>query len=279
MIGNINLFTTNNQQFAGITDRLNQFSPIEQLTYTHKTLESEFPIANDEMNIFVSLSYESIVGKISQLKPSNTCYICSNVNEQIVEHSKNLSLIGIQRHLLSPKNPNTDKIIFLGDLQDGIKATEPLIRDSELLIFDFNALRRSEVSNLKTSGPSGIYSEQATQLFRYAGMTERNKNIVLLNYSDELQDLLCQLIWYYAEAAHSRFPDHPYFSNTVSEYVVELVSINKTISFFKSKASGRWWVKVPEIDENRWSACNYEDYESACNDEISHSLLEIIASD
>ena len=278
MIRKINLFTENKQQFQGISNTLDQFTLLEQLTYTHKSLESDDLLASDEMNIIVNPSIDSLIEKISKIKPYNTCYVCSNVNEQIVEHSTNLRLIGIQRHLLSQKKYTAMKVLFLGDLQEGIKATEPLIRESELMIFDFNVLRRSEVGNLKISGPSGLYSEQATQLFRYAGMTEKNKTIALLNYSEELQDLLSQLIWYFAEAAHKRFPDHPYFSDTVNEYVVELDSIDKTISFFKSKASGRWWVKVPEIEENRWSACNYEDYESACKDEISNSLLEIIAS-
>ncbi len=232
-------------------------------------------LAIDEILVFVSEDANSIDNYIEKTEPKNIAFISSSFPKHMNKKFK--SAIGLQRHLISNDSELPGSALYLGELKESVAITEPLIRECDLLIFDMNVLRKSELGINSKAGPSGIYSEEATQMFRYAGMSETNKFILIINYNNDFKDLVSQFLWYYSEAASRRFPDHPYFSSSVNEYVVNMKSLDKSISFFKSKVSGRWWVKIPEIQENKWKACNYEDYQQACEDDLSSNLLELIS--
>lgn len=228
---------------------------------------------NDNSEIEDALIIEILDKQNPPLSTNNSAaYITSTLNYDT--YNTNISYIGIQRQLchVEPEEQENN-IKFLNALKNDIKVAEPNIRDTENLIFDFNVLRKAEVNHLSFAYPSGLFSEEATQLFRYAGLSESNRKVIIINYDPLLADLLAQFIWYYGEGVDLRTPDHPYFKENVIEYVVDLPSLEHSLSFYKSKITGRWWYKIPNLETNKWKACEYEDYLKACEDELSDEVI------
>ena len=230
---------------------------------------------SDVTIVYINSSEKITASLQDYIDGNDISYVSANPHPSFLECALSVRCIADQRHLLELIDSES---VSLGDLKNSIHVCEPHIRESSLFVFDLNAIRGSDVKNESFSYPSGLFSEDATQMFRYAGMNELNKAAVINNVTQNLLPLICQFIWYYAEAAAIRYPDHPYFENTVNEYIVNVDSLELSISFYKSKSSGRWWVKVPDIPENKWKSCSYEDYVDACNDELSPQLLNIISA-
>jgi hypothetical protein len=261
-----------------LISKIREYAPLKTIKFKPSNSQELSELRANEVIFYIFQSNQDYIQTIKEeFISSPTCYITAKPKERIESVLSNNNYIGIQRHLFPINIDLDDALLSLGDLKNGINKSEPLIRECENIIFDFDVLRKSEVKNESFAFPSGLFSEEVTQMFRYAGLSEVNRKVCIINFKPEFEDLLAQMIWYYAEAAAIRFPDHPYFSNSVNEYVVNMKSLDKTISFFKSKISGRWWVKVPDISQNKWRACSYEDYREACKDEISGELLKIFS--
>lgn len=278
MINIIHLSSVNAHLSEILLSKFRVYAPLKTIKFKPTTSQDIGELRANEVVFYIFESKDDYIQTIqNEFISSPTCYITAKPKEKIESVLNNNNYIGIQRHLYPINIDLDDALLSLGDLKNGINKSEPLIRECENIIFDFDVLRKSEVNNESFAYPSGLFSEEVTQMFRYAGLSEVNRKVAILNFNPGLENLLAQMIWYYAEAASIRFPDHPYFSNSVNEYVVNMKSLDKTISFFKSKISGRWWVKVPDINQNKWRACSYEDYREACKDEISGELLKIFS--
>ncbi len=275
MINKILLTGDNLSLIDKISSTLETYS--ERLSVKSDILQGNqaYNLQADEVLFYIQCDDDISAQLWNEASGMESTYITSIPDQKVIQHLSNPKLMALQRHLMQEKNEGS---IHLGELKNNIQYTEPHIRSRALFVFDCNAIRSSELIDDSCAYPSGLMSEDATQLFRYAGMNELNKLVVINNASAASLHLLSQFIWYYGEAASLRFPDHPYFTNTVSEYVVEVNSLDLAISFYKSKASGRWWVKVPEIQENKWKSCSYQDYLDACEDHLNPNLLEIISA-
>lgn len=270
MIDTVLLYADNSSFSLQITELFNSLSFLSGIKI--KALEhTPQEIKKNEVVFIVSQDTSAILAKLPQTDIGNVTLISSTGNQN---RSPDLyAIIGAQRHLLPNDYLFPSICQFLGEIKGDVSISEPIIRESTTIIFNSNVIRSSELNNTSNTNHSGLFSEDATQLFRYAGMSESNRFVLLQNFNVDDIQLITQFIWYYCEAATNRLPDHPYFRNSVNEYVVNLESIKEPVSFFKSKISGRWWVKAPNTEENKWNACSYEDYQAACNNEISDSLF------
>ena len=276
MISEILLYSDNQKLLSQVLKVLSSFGPIKDLNFSSSEKVSYSTLKANQAFICMSNHEQSIIDTLDTIEPKSTAYATSSPDSTLLSRLKNVKVIGIQRHLKSTFS--TDHNLNLGSIQNNISITEPVIRESELFILDLDVVRKSDVNNAVYSHPSGLFTEDISQMSRYAGMTEKNRYFILKNANIEALELIAQLIWYFAEAASIRFPDHPYFTNTVEEYAVQVTSFDTILSFYKSKSSGRWWVKIPDINENKWKSCSYEDYQLACDDNISPELLKIIAT-
>ncbi|WP_235296832.1 arginase family protein [Portibacter marinus] len=275
MITNILLTGDNYHLVNKIHIKLSHFNQQPGIEFQIVDSTEELQINSNEVLIYIKHTEELIQGITDQIDLEIISYVTASPKKTVLDLSTQVTCIATQRHLVDEMDEN---FISLGSLKNNISHCEPFIRESKLFFFDLDAIRSSDVNNESFSNPSGLYSEDATQMFRYAGMNELNKTVIINNCTESQISLISQLIWYYAEAAAIRFPDHPYFTNTVNEYVVDVDSLDMSVSFYKSKSSGRWWVKIPDIPMNKWKSCSYEDYQNACKDLISPELLNIISS-
>lgn len=171
----------------------------------------------------------------------------------------------------------------LGEIQGDMLLAEPLLRNADIVTVDMAAIRQSDSPACADPSPHGFYGEQLCQLARFAGMSDRN-SVLLISELNPLYDrenqsahLVAHALWHYIEGYDNRTHDFPYRDKyNYLTYTVQLKDSDAELVFYKSKKSGRWWVKVPCLDEERAARygelllipCNATDYDTAMQNEI-----------
>ncbi len=61
----------------------------------------------------------------------------------------------------------------LGHIQSKLEEAEPILRNADILSFDISAIRQSDAPACATTTPNGLYGEEACQVMRYAGMSDK----------------------------------------------------------------------------------------------------------
>jgi formiminoglutamase len=197
------------------------------------------------------------------------------------------ALIGAQQHLLHHDESkwlekNKFELLRLGRSRTDLEETEPVIRDADLLTFHLNALKMCDLPGVERPSPSGYFLEEACQLARYAGMSDKltSAGFYGLHQPDgQSEQALAQLIWYFLDGFFNRKGDYPVSQKGLTEYVVELPTYNYQLIFWKSTRSGRWWLQVPndtkrKHQRHRLIPCSYQDYQMACRQELPDRIIQ-----
>ncbi|MBN1927691.1 MAG: hypothetical protein JW798_17795 [Prolixibacteraceae bacterium] len=169
----------------------------------------------------------------------------------------------------------------LGLLRNNIEKFEPVLRDADMLSFNLSAIRASDAPEQINPSPNGLFAEEACQLTRYAGMSDRCGSFGIYGTGEIQQDtgqtvrLAAQMLWYYIDGYLNRKHDYPAVGiNDYTKYIVEIDEIDIPIVFYKSEKSNRWWIEVVSRKEENNEhvgvivSCTEEDYIQACNNEI-----------
>ena len=208
----------------------------------------------------------------------------SNYLSKIVLHDPsylfNLSVLGYQTYLSQPSSlALIEKLFFdahrLGSLISDMKTTEPLLRNADVVSFDINAIQNAYAPG--SGQPNGFTGEQACQMARYAGLSDKTTSIGFYNY-DEAKDplrqtamLIAQMVWYTLDGFSHRQREFPLFSKkNFLEYKVHLPDGKDEMIFYKSKRTDKWWMNVPyaggaqgKMGRHHLVPCSYSDYEQA----------------
>jgi len=200
-----------------------------------------------------------------------------------------LGIIGSQVHFISEdaqKLFDLDHLenTGLGKVKSDIESIEPLIRDADLLSFSISAIKQSEAPGLLRPTPSGLFSEEACQICRYAGMSDKLSSFGIYGYSaihdneDQTAKVIAQMIWYFIDGFSNRKFDFPATNEGLVEYIVEIDQLEEQLTFWKSNKSGRWWIQVPvktkeQHDRHHLIPCSYTDYKMACKEELPERLI------
>lgn len=214
----------------------------------------------------------------------NTCAYISN-KLAISTNEYNIENIGFQRHFV-PKHQYLDVAesntpgLSLGLMRSNQKVLEPILRECNYVHFDLAAVRSSDCAGTLNGLPTGLYSEEACQIMRYAGEGLRLKLVTIdssaLNSESQMAAMLvAELIWYLHEGVEHRGKDHPALSSDFKEYIIELNEFDHSLVFAQSTASGKWWLKL-DNDSNRYVSCAYEEYQKSINNEIPDRLLKLL---
>jgi len=198
----------------------------------------------------------------------------------------NFSNIGYQSYYVNRESLRVfDKLLFdvyrLGAFTGRIDQAEPVLRNADMISFDMGAIRSSDAFGNRNAGPNGFYGEEACQICRYAGMSDKLTSIGFYEYNPELDQngqtaiLLSQMVWYFIDGFYGRKSDFPL--QPKSAYVIyrtALVADEHEVVFVKSKKSDRWWMQVPypntkSVNERyHMVPCRYEDYQTAIEGEL-----------
>jgi hypothetical protein len=111
-------------------------------------------------------------------------------------------------------------------------------------------------------------------------MNEKLSSIGIYGYEpyyDDAQNktakVVAVMIWYFIEGFYSRKDSLSFKSSDYTKYTVSLDTKPNTLTFFKSKRSGKWWMEIPHNDLDKFDRvstipCSYSDYQMAQKGEI-----------
>jgi formiminoglutamase len=212
---------------------------------------------------------------------------------QILEdpHLFNCSIIGYQSHYTTPSvldwfEGKNFELVRLGRIKGAMEELEPVIRDADMLSFNIGAIKMSDAPAQLDGSPSGFFSEEACQIARYAGMSDKMSSFGIYGYRKKLDkdgqtaQVMAQMIWYFIEGVHNRKGDFPITKahNQLTQYVVAIKDIDTQVTFWRSNKSGRWWMEIPvkskkKHERHRLIPCSYNDYLQACQEDLPDRLL------
>lgn len=201
-------------------------------------------------------------------------------------------LVGFQTHLTSPDlidflQEHHFDALRLGKSRSSIEETEPVLRDADLLAFHLSALKQSEAPGVASPTPSGYFVEEACQLCRYAGMSDKLTSFGIYGYHQERDrdaqtaQAISQMLWYFLEGYFNRQNDYPASKDGLTEYIVDFRRLQYQLTFWKSTRSGRWWMQTPVTTKKKHQRhylipCSFQDYQAACREELPDRLLQAL---
>jgi formiminoglutamase len=198
----------------------------------------------------------------------------------------NFSNLGYQTYFTGAEGIALMKKLYfdavrLGQIRTDITEAEPVLRNADLLSVDVSAIRQSDAPGNLLASPNGFYGEEICQLMMYAGVSDKLSALGIYEFNPlhdragQTAHLVAQMIWYFLEGVSNRKGDLPLpDSGHFITYRVAIDNLNDEITFFKSRKSDRWWMRLP-LDQRRsryqrhhMLPCSYKDYQQACNNEV-----------
>ena len=198
----------------------------------------------------------------------------------------NLNNVAYQTYLVSKESINMyDKLFFnaqrVGLIAGKLDQAEPIIRAADMVSFDIGAIRASEAPGNANAVPNGLFGDEACQLARYAGMSDKCSSVGFYEFNptfdpmEQTAMLVSQMIWCFMDGYYNRKHDAPLIPK--SAYIIyrtPLENEDHELVFVKSKKSDRWWMQVPyfgtkSVNERFYLVpCRYEDYQLAVAGEM-----------
>jgi formiminoglutamase len=240
-------------QFRAYENRLN---PINVVIVDEKIDILESPIINSSSFLWHVINHQPLF--------LNTC---THLGHQIFYNSpKSIDILESLHH----------QALRLGEVRKSMIEVEPYLRDADILSMDLSAIRSSECPANAVTSPNGFTGEDACQISRFAGFSNKVSSFGLyeLNpYFDNNKQgakQASQILWYFIEGFSGRKADYPSAEDkNFMQYIVRLESADNEITFWKSTFSNRWWMEIPQTaGEVKYLPCSYSDYQTALEDEL-----------
>ena len=195
----------------------------------------------------------------------------------------NFSILGCQQYYVDSDDIKFfDELFFdyvrLGELQNTISKSEPILRNTDLLSVDLSSFRSSEFQNSNTAHPNGFFAHEMCQMIKYAGLSDKISSVGFYNLksgaiSEIDSELVAQLVFFLILGFSQRKNDFPVGSKKdLIKYSVYHEDSKHNLIFHKSTKTERWWLEVPyppakdfKFERHHLIPCNYEDYKIAQN--------------
>jgi formiminoglutamase len=196
----------------------------------------------------------------------------------------NYTQIGYQGYYASPKDlALLDDLWFenirLGEAQFDMTENEPYLRDSDFVCMDIRAVRQSDAPGVFPASVHGFYGEQACQLAKYAGLSDRLTGFALFetnpkyDRAGQTAELAAQIVWHFIQGVWLRKKDFP--ARSIEEYrkfIVPTPESDSNLIFYKNPKTGRWWMEIPYFEKNKEQkiivACSMSDYHTATEGDV-----------
>lgn len=195
----------------------------------------------------------------------------------------NFSNIGYQTYYNSQEELDLLQSLFfeayrLGEVKD-ITKVEPILRDADMVSIDIGSIRQSEAPANNNCSPNGFYGEEICAISRYAGISDKVTSFGVYEYNprydsnNQTAHLIAQMIWYFVEGVNFRAKDYPYSTKESYQKFIVLVDNDDPINFYKSDKSGRWWMEINILTNNKYKRhalipCTYQDYLEATEQKV-----------
>ncbi|MCF8387460.1 MAG: formimidoylglutamase [Bacteroidales bacterium] len=172
--------------------------------------------------------------------------------------------------------------IRLGEIRSDLEESEPLLRNADMISFDISAIRQSDAPGNGNASPNGFYGEEACQIMRYAGMSDKLNSLGIYevnpakDVNGQTSHLAAQMIWYFIDGYYNRKKEFLHKNKKhFLKYMISIKDHKEELVFYKSKKSDRWWMEVPvksslriKFTRHHFVPCSYHDYQTALNNDI-----------
>jgi arginase family enzyme len=196
------------------------------------------------------------------------------------------SLLAYQSHYVAKeyfaKTKGIGTHVRLGILREDLSLAEPVFRNSDFLSFDLGTLKHSEAPG-EQKLPNGLHNEDACQLAKYAGLSNRLKVFGLFGIDATIEGaeitvrLAAQVAWYFIQGFLQRNRRSPEDGEGFIVNKVEIMGLNTPLTFYKNIETNQWWIEVETFDNKKiYLACSQKDYLDASNNEIPEFWLKYI---
>lgn len=229
----------------------------------------------------------AVIDSVIDLMPEGEAHRSHYLNELLAEPEGCLYdfvHMGYQSYLNEPASfDRLGELFFehhrLGALREDLRESEPVFRNSDLVVFSMNSIRQTEAPGISFPSANGFTAEESCQLARFAGLSDKLSLFSLAGFQPgrdrdgQTAALAAQMIWHFIQGVSQRKADYPFGDiKLYQKYLIDLPNTGYTLTFFKSPASGRWWVEVPYPDSkyprSLYVACSPRDYQVASDGEI-----------
>jgi formiminoglutamase len=222
-------------------------------------VDSRFDLGNLEHD----LTSQCYLSKIIMQEPNNLFNYCN---------------VGYQTYFNSQEEINLlDNLFFdayrLGKAKE-LENTEPAFRNADIVSIDIGAVRQSEAPANNNASPNGFYGEEICAISRYAGISDKVTSFGIYEYNSKHDNnhqtahLIAQMIWYFIEGVNFRVKDYPFSGKENYQKFTVLLEDDEPLVFYKSNKSGRWWIEISILSNNKYKRhalipCTYKDYTEA----------------
>jgi len=169
-------------------------------------------------------------------------------------------------------------VITLGEVRADIEEIEPILRETDLVSFDYGAMKLAEAPGQFRNSPNGLTGEEACQLAWYSGIATSPVWFGFFGYTPSLDPdstgamMAAQICWYYLNGISKRIDNAPLDEATdFVHYRIPIDELEETVTFLKHSVTGRWWMEVTSEDCSDFPLripCSKKDYRKACKNEI-----------
>lgn len=234
----------------------------------YATLQQQVNVAC--VDAVVNLNMDSVLPSQNFLMPLLT----SEPN-----YVKHYTHIGFQSYLVHPQMLETiDKLRFdcfrVGKIKENIEEMEPVLRQSQMLTFDIQAIQHAHAPSNSIS-PNGFTGEEACSLLQYAGMSATINTVGIYGLHSLKDDAqltakqISHMIWYFMDGIY-KAKQEASLQDTEMFNQFSVLANDFEINFLQSKRTGRWWMKAHNNDV---IPCSKTDYVIATNNEIPERWL------
>ncbi len=195
------------------------------------------------------------------------------------DRDEGLSLIGVQTHFFGTDqwallDESGLPMVRLSEVRSHPQRAEPLLRDAHLMLCSLSAIRLSE-SHAPEAWPSGLTVEEVVRLVQYAGLGERMQAACIEGAAPDnalMARAAALVVWYLLEGLCHRRGDYPVTESHLQPFVVH-VDDALDLTFFRSKLTGRWWVRRRD---GRLVACSEDDYRQSAAGDLPARILRLL---
>jgi hypothetical protein len=202
-----------------------------------------------------------------------------------------LDACALQWHLIDSQHyyqmeDQGSRLLRLGELKQNPLLSEAMLRDANAVLLDVDAMKKSEFPAKESHHQSGLSSEEACQVIRYAGFSNKASSILIGGYPNtetmdtQSTNVLAQLIYYACDGIKNRKEELSGDQADVTRFHIEADDEEHPFIFVKGNQTGRWWVSVNDLElpetlsDHRYYPCSQADYEMAVQGEPSETLIK-----
>lgn len=214
------------------------------------------------------------------------------LNKLINEDTSSLfdiSLIGYQGYFVDAEKIDrvrnlNHELLRLGFVRGNYREVEPTLRNSDVVSFDMGAIRSSDSPGNLFPLPNGLYAEEACQLTRYAGTSERVSCFGIFEYapdndlSRQSALLAAQLVWHFIEGTAQRSKENS-FENNTKKFIVNSGTPGVDLVFYRNELSDNWWFELPPLKKMKSKLvipCSPNDYVLAGKQDVPERWLRFL---